>query len=75
MGQAREKFATQMDAALLADLRELARTEGRQIQVLLEEAVSSLLAERQGASRASRVAHLHENAIARYQSVFEKLAE
>lgn len=75
MGEAREKFATQMDAALLADLRDLARTEGRQIQVLLEEAVAGLLAGRQGASRANRVARLHEDAIARYESVFEKLAE
>lgn len=71
----REKFATRMDAAMLADLRELARTEGRQIQVLLEEAVASLLADRQGASRAIRVARLHEDAIARYETVFEKLAE
>ncbi len=75
MGVTREKFAAQMDSALLADLRELARTEGRQIQVLLEEAVAGLLAERQGASRISRVARLHEDAIARYQSVFEKLAK
>lgn len=75
MGEQREKFATQMDAALLADLRELARTEGRQIQVLLEEAVASLLADRQGLSRAGRVKRLHEDAIARYETVFEKLAE
>ncbi|MGN6422762.1 MAG: hypothetical protein ACTHLA_05575 [Asticcacaulis sp.] len=37
----REKFATQMDSAMLADLRALAKTEGRQLQSLVEEAVGS----------------------------------
>ncbi|WP_421792145.1 hypothetical protein [Hyphobacterium sp.] len=75
MGEQREKFATQMDAALLADLRELARTEGRQIQVLLEEAVRGLLDDRDGASRREKVKALHERAIDRYEDVFRKLAE
>lgn len=75
MGETREKFATQMDAALLADLRELAKSEGRQIQVLIEEAVTRLLADKRGPSKAARINQLHESAIARYEAVFEKLAE
>ena len=42
----REKFATQMDSAMLADLRALAKTEGRQLQSLVEEAVGNLIADR-----------------------------
>jgi hypothetical protein len=34
---AREKFATQVDRALLADLRNLAKSEGRQLQALVDE--------------------------------------
>ena len=41
--QSREKFATQMDSALLADLRALAKSEGRQLQSLIEEAVGKLI--------------------------------
>lgn len=75
MGDHREKFATQMDAALLADLRELARNEGRQIQVLLEEAVTKLLNERDSGDARTRAESLHEAAIEKYSSVFETLAK
>ena len=36
MGQ-REKFATQVDSDLLASLRALAKSEGRQLQALIDE--------------------------------------
>jgi len=75
MGDVREKFATQMDAAMLADLRELAKSEGRQIQVLIEEAVARLLADKQGVSRTVRITQMHDSAISRYEDVFRKLAE
>jgi len=35
-----ERFATQVDAELLAELRSLARDEGRQIQALVDEALA-----------------------------------
>ena len=44
----RQKFATQMDAELLRQLRAYAKAEGRQIQSVLEEAVTKLLKDRQG---------------------------
>ena len=39
MSRAREKFATQVDTRLLAEIRGLASQEGRQIQALVEEAL------------------------------------
>ncbi len=39
MGNPREKFATQVDSNLLAELRSLANEEGRQIQAIVEEAL------------------------------------
>ena len=46
MPQSREKFATQVDGALLADLRGLAKQEGRPIQALVEEAIAALIEQR-----------------------------
>lgn len=71
----REKFATQMDPALLAELRVLAHSEGRQIQSLLEEAVQGFLRDRQKGNVRERVMELHEDAMTKYDAVFKKLAE
>ena len=50
MPQTREKFATQVDGALLADLRGLAKQEGRPIQALVEEAIAALIEQRRQGS-------------------------
>lgn len=71
--QSREKFATQMDSALLAELRALAKSEGRQLQSLIEEAVDKLLETRQ-TSEPDFEALMKRNHD-RYASVFEKLAK
>ena len=71
--QAREKFATQMDSALLAELRALAKSEGRQLQSLIEEAVGKLLETRQ-TSEPDFEALMKRNHD-RYASAFEKLAK
>ena len=41
--QTREKFATQVNSEILATVRELARTEGRQLQALIDEALADLI--------------------------------
>ena len=38
----RRRFATQVDSALLDQLRTLARDEGRQIQALVDEAIAEI---------------------------------
>ena len=73
--QPREKFATQMNSAMLADLRALARAEGRQLQSLVEEAVGKLLEARQDAKTEPDFARLMQRNHDRYASVFEKLAK
>ena len=40
MSIAREKFATQVDSALLDSVRKLAKSEGRQIQAVVEDALA-----------------------------------
>ena len=52
MAQTREKFATQIDKDVLADVRMLAKDEGRQLQAIVEEALTALLGgRRQGKAR------------------------
>jgi hypothetical protein len=46
----REKFATQVAPEILSDLRHLAASEGRQLQALVDEALSDLLEKYKGAS-------------------------
>jgi hypothetical protein len=71
----REKFATQLQADLLIELRALAESEGRQLQALVDEAVTDLLAKRKNAKARPHVmaAYLasHEN----YAPLYKKLAE
>ena len=73
--QPREKFATQMDSTLLADLRSLAKSEGRQLQSLVEEAVSNLLRQRSGSAINPDVLRAYQSTVERYASVYEKLAK
>jgi hypothetical protein len=73
--QPREKFATQVDSALLADLRSLAKSEGRQLQSLVEEAIGNLLQQRSGAAVDLDILRAYQSTVERYASVYEKLAK
>ncbi len=71
----REKFATQVDSALLSDLRALANQEGRQIQALVEEALSTLIDDRKAANARSHVMGAYQKSHARYSGLYKKLAK
>jgi len=71
----REKFATQVDTETLAQLRELARTEGRQIQTLVEEALLDLLEKRKLAHPRTHVMVAYRTSHERFGTLYEKLAE
>ena len=75
MGNPREKFATQVDAALLADLRNLANQEGRQIQALVEEAISALVEDRRQSKARPHVMKAYQKSHVRFGSLYEKLAK
>lgn len=65
--QAREKFATQVNSDILSAVRGIAKSEGRQIQALIDEALADLIEKRkQGRPRA--------NVMAAYQASHEKFA-
>jgi len=50
MPRTREKFATQVNSEILSSLRSLARTQGRQIQALVDEALADLIEKRKNAT-------------------------
>ena len=71
----RKKFATQMDVELLRRLRAYAKSEGRQIQSVLEEAVELLLQEKQGYVMQSNVRAAYEASLDEFDDLYERLAQ
>jgi hypothetical protein len=75
MGSVREKFATQVNAEILAAIRALAETEGRQLQVLVDEAFADLLEKRKNAKPRPHVMAAYLASVEKYDALYTKLAE
>lgn len=71
----RKKFATQMDAELLRRLRDYAKSEGRQIQSVLEEAVEMMLKEKQGYVMRPDVKAAYEESLEQFDELYKRLAQ
>lgn len=71
----RKKFATQMDAALLERLRSYAKSEGRQIQAILEDAVEAFLKDKQGYVMDSKVKAAYLKSVEQFDEVYKALAK
>ena len=75
MSNIREKFATQVNAEILADVRALAQSEGRQIQALIDEALADLIEKRRSGRARAHVMAAYQASHATYASLYKKLAE
>lgn len=75
MPQKREKFATQVDSQILAGVRDIARGEGRQLQALVDEALSDLIEKRRNAQPRPHVMSAYLASHEKYASLYKKLAE
>lgn len=71
----REKFATQVDTEILSALRDLAQSEGRQIQALVDEALADLIAKRKEGRPRPHVLAAYEASHETYAPLYKKLAE
>ena len=71
----RQKFATQVEAGLLAQTREIAESEGRQIQSVVEEALEDLIKKKKGLQPRPEVLAAYEASVQEYQSLYERLAK
>lgn len=75
MPQAREKFATQIDSEILGAVRQLAKQEGRQLQALMDEALSDLIEKHTNAKPRPHVMGAYLASHERFASLYKKLAE
>lgn len=72
---ARVKFATQVSPELLGRLRALADKEGRQIQVLVEEAIGDFLERKAKTKPRSEVMAAYQATLAPLGEVYAHLAK
>lgn len=75
MVNTRKKFASQADAALLEQLREVAREEGRHFQAVLEDAMRLYLEQRDAQSPRARVMAHFRASVERNRRLGELLAK
>jgi predicted transcriptional regulator len=75
MAQTREKFATQVNSEILSAVRSLADKEGRQLQVLVEEALADLIEKRKKAAPRAHVMGAYLASHEKYAFLYKKLAE
>jgi hypothetical protein len=75
MASARETLATQVDAAILSALREIAQREGRQLESLVDEALTDLVEKRRNANVRAHVMDAYLASHATYSELYKKLAE
>ena len=73
--QTREKFATQVNSEILSAVRGIARDEGRQLQVLIEEALSDLIEKRKQERPRAEVMAAYQASHAKFAPLYKKLAE
>ena len=75
MPPTREKFATQVNSEILSAVRSLSVSEGRQLQVLVEEAFTDLLEKRKKATPRAHVMGAYLSSHEKYGPLYKKLAE
>jgi len=71
----REKFATQVNSEILAALRTLAKSEGRQLQALVDEALADLLEKRRQGRPRAHVMAAYQASHQKFGPLYKKLAE
>ena len=75
MPHRREKFATQVNAEILASLRALAEKEGRQLQALVDEALADLIEKRKQSRPRPHVLAAYLASHDKYAELYNKLAK
>lgn len=73
--QAREKFATQVNSEILTMIRNLAQSEGRQLQALVDEALADLIEKRKQNRPRANVMAVYQASHEKFGPLYKKLAE
>ena len=75
MSIVREKFATQVDSVLLDSVRKLAKSEGRQIQAVVEDALREHLEAKNRVPSREYVMAAYLKSTGRFSGLYKKLAQ
>ena len=75
MSQVREKFATQVNSEILSNVRTLAKSEGRQLQALVDEALADLIEKRKNGRPRAHVMAAYLTSHEKYGELYKKLAK
>ncbi len=71
----REKFATQVNSEILAAVRTIAQNEGRQLQVIVDEALADLIEKRKNTRPRAHVMAAYAASHEKYAELYKKLAQ
>lgn len=74
-GSEKIKFASQADPKVLAAFKALAKSEGRQFQNLLDEALRDFLEKRQSRRSRKRVFAAFQDSVREFGPLYRKLAK
>ena len=75
MSASKEKFATQVTSDILAEVRALAHSEGRQLQALVDEALADLLEKRRHTRPRPQAMNAYHASHEKYAELYRKLAK
>jgi hypothetical protein len=75
MSASKEKFATQVTSEILAEVRALAHSEGRQLQALVDEALADLIEKRRNTRPRPHVMSAYDASHERFAELYRKLAK
>ena len=75
MSAMREKFATQVTSEILAQVRDIAQTEGRPLQELIDEALVDLIEKRRNTRPRAHVMSTYSASHEQYAELYQKLAK
>ena len=75
MSASKEKFATQVTSEILAEVRALAHSEGRQLQALVDEALADLIEKRRNTRPRPHVMSAYDASHEKYAELYRKLAK
>jgi len=73
--QGRVKFATQVNSEILTMVRNLAQSEGRQLQALVDEALADLIEKRKQGKPRANVMAAYQASHETFGALYKKLAE
>jgi hypothetical protein len=71
----KEKFATQVSSSILAEVRAIAQSEGRQLQALVDEALADLIEKRRNTRPRAHVTSAYAASHDKFAELYWKLAK